>query len=144
MRLLTGWPAIPIEVAPIAAHSVLQALRSLGSSAPLVRQHNLAKAGPVKTDQDFYIIDAPFPPLLIARHTSEAPLDCSRDGNWQVETLAEKIKDIPGVLEVGLFYGTNGYQAHGKGAVAGGQKPVAVYFGMTDGQVEVREAHAGL
>lgn len=78
--------------------------------------------------------------------------------------LATAIKAISGVLEVGLFVGMNGAQAarfgqaggrelekwpvggvtpFGRiGAIApqGGQKPVAVYFGMQDGSVTMRKA----
>lgn len=63
-RLLTSWPTIPIEVAPIAARQVHKRLIELGSPDPKIREGVIAKAGPQKTDQDFFIIDAPFPPLL--------------------------------------------------------------------------------
>jgi ribose 5-phosphate isomerase len=36
-RLLTGWPYIPIEVAPIATKTVLKALRELGCPNPELR-----------------------------------------------------------------------------------------------------------
>jgi ribose 5-phosphate isomerase A len=159
-RLLTSWPSIPIEVAPIAAPQVLTALRALGSPNPLIRPSTLAKTGPLKTDQDFYIIDAPFAPLLTAQDvttatassTADAPDSLPHDPStlapvpvietpigirWQVEELARRIKEITGVLEVGLFSGPDGPEAmrlFGRG----GQKPVAVYFGMRDGSVEVR------
>ena len=54
--------------------------------------------------------------------------------------LAGKIKSIEGVLSVGLFAGLNGVQAMAQKKRAGGQKPVAAYFGMEDGSVVVREA----
>jgi len=70
---------------------------------------------------------------------------------WNVEVLAEKIKAITGVLEVGIFYGyalqlakevwlgitltsmrrLTGPQAAAQGA-QGGQKPVAFYIGKTE------------
>ena len=54
--------------------------------------------------------------------------------------LSKAIKAITGVLDVGLFCGRDGIEASekGGGTVYGGQKPVAVYFGMQDGSVEVR------
>lgn len=54
--------------------------------------------------------------------------------------MSKAIKAITGVLDVGLFCGRDGIEASekGGGTVYGGQKPVAVYFGMQDGSVEVR------
>ena len=69
-RLLTDWSYIPIEVAPIAVKPVLRALRALGSPNPELRVLNQAKTGPLKTDQDNYIVKAPFPPLLMQRDLS--------------------------------------------------------------------------
>lgn len=53
---------------------------------------------------------------------------------WEVEKLARAIKCISGVLEVGLFCGPTGIQTQATGGI-GGQKPVAAYFGMSDGTV---------
>ncbi|KAI9829851.1 MAG: hypothetical protein M1819_005949 [Sarea resinae] len=155
-RLLTSWPTIPIEVAPIAVPRVLIALRALGSPSPTLRENLLTKAGPVKTDQDFFIIDAPFAPLLTAADvassddpdagtgTGKGASEDDRDGpaavNWEVQTLAKTIKMITGVLDVGIFSGINGVQAGAQHFLAGGEKPVAAYFGMQDGSVEVRRA----
>lgn len=50
----------------MAVKPVLKALRALGSPNPELRTLSLLKAGPLKTDQDFYIIKAPFPPLLMS------------------------------------------------------------------------------
>jgi len=58
---------------------------------------------------------------------------------WGVTELAAAIKSITGVLEVGIFSGMNGPEARRMGG-QGGQKPVAVYFGMEDGSVKVRRA----
>ncbi|KAF2103286.1 ribose 5-phosphate isomerase [Rhizodiscina lignyota] len=144
-HLLTSWPSVPIEVAPISIHVVLSALRALGSSNPRVRDGLLAKAGPLKTDQDFFIIDAPFPKLLTAAEAAAKQSDQGpgkgpgEDGRWEVEELSRRIKLITGVLEVGLFCGMDGITAMEKGISAGGQKPVAVYFGNRDGSVEVRK-----
>jgi len=95
----------------------------------------------MKTDQDFFIIDAPFPhPLL-----TQSDVDAGKgkgdgsDGTWEVNALSTSIKAITGVLEVGLFCGMDGVQAQAAGHRRGGQKPVAVYFGMEDGSVEVRK-----
>jgi len=138
-RLLTKWPSVPIEVAPISAHVVLTALRELGSADPRVRESGMAKAGPLKTDQDFFIIDAPFRTLLTAGDVKagKAKGDGS-DGLWEVAQLAARIKAITGVLEVGLFYGYDGVEAAELGIRGAGQKPIAVYFGMEDGSVKVR------
>lgn len=138
-RLLTNWSYIPIEVAPIAALRVLRKLRELGSENPTVRLNTVAKEGPLKTDQGFFIVDAPFPPLLTTTDIQAGKDGSGKDGVWEVATLAQKIKAIPGVLEVGIFYGLTGPQAQAAGAV-GGQKPVAAYFGMPDGSVTVRKA----
>jgi ribose 5-phosphate isomerase A len=138
-RLLTNWTYIPIEVAPIAALRVLRKLRELGSEDPTVRLNAVAKEGPLKTDQGFFIVDAPFPPLLTTTDIQAGKDGSGKNGVWEVATLAQKIKAIPGVLEVGIFYGLTGPQAQAVGAV-GGQKPVAAYFGMPDGSVTVRKA----
>jgi len=139
-RLLTKWPSIPIEVAPIAAHVVVAALRDIGSSDPRVRDGLLAKSGPLKTDQDFFIVDAPFKTLVTASDVAagNSGKGDGTDGVWQVERLAETIKAITGVLEVGIFCGMDGYEVRDAGGKKGGQKPVAVYFGMEDGSVKVR------
>ncbi|KAF2861794.1 ribose 5-phosphate isomerase A [Piedraia hortae CBS 480.64] len=132
-RLLTSWPSVPIEVAPIAYVSVLKELEGLGAKAPKVREHTISKSGPVQTDQSFYIVDAPFARLRNG-------LDGEGEGEgWDVISLARAIKEINGVLEVGLFCGLNGEEAREKG-VPGGQKPVAVYFGTEDGEVYVKTA----
>lgn len=62
-----------------------------------------------------------------------------KDGVWAVDVLARKIREIAGVLEVGIFRGQTGPQATAAGGV-GGEKPVAAYFGMADGSVSVRKA----
>jgi ribose 5-phosphate isomerase A len=136
-RLLTNWPSIPIEVAPIAHASVLRELKLLGSPNAKLREHSLAKTGPIQTDQSFYIIDAPFKKLYSTQDVKDGADGSGKDGQWDVNTLARAIKEINGVLEVGLFYGVNGEEAQAAGG-QGGQKPVAVYFGMEDGEVMVR------
>ena len=138
-RLLTKWPSIPIEVAPIAQVSVIRELKILGSREPALREHSLSKTGPVQTDQSFYIIDAPFKTLLSKRDVEEGKDGSGKDGVWEVNTLAKRIKQINGVLEVGLFHGKNGDEVQAEGG-QGGEKPVAVYFGMEDGEVAVKRA----
>ncbi|CAD6564012.1 MAG: ribose-5-phosphate isomerase rki1 [Alectoria sarmentosa] len=144
-RLLTKWPTVPIEVEPLAVTTVISALRRLGSPAPFVREGHIQKAGPIKTDQDNFIVDAPFPILLLFSDIEQAAKQGGKelkgqgeDGLWEVQALAKEIKAIEGVLSVGLFVGENGLQAKARGKIAGGQKPIAAYFGMTDGSVAVR------
>ena len=136
-RLLTKWPSVPIEVAPIAQASVVRELKLLGSPAPALREHSLSKTGPIQTDQSFYIVDAPFKQLLTQSDVKAGADGSGKDGVWDVESLAFRIKDINGVLEVGLFHGMNGDETQALG-LRGGQKPVAVYFGLADGSVSVR------
>lgn len=135
-RLLTSWPSIPIEIAPISFASVLRELKLLGSEKPLIRESPLAKSGPIQTDQNFYIIDAPFKQLLTSKDLADGKVGGGKDGVWGVDELAIRIKTIHGVLEVGLFHGPNGHQTQAAG-LQGGQKPVAVYFGTEKGDVKV-------
>ncbi|KAF1919596.1 hypothetical protein BDU57DRAFT_492100 [Ampelomyces quisqualis] len=147
-RLLTNWPTIPIEVAPLAQRKVVAALKLLGSPSPSLRTTLLEKSGPLKTDQDFFIVDAPFEPLLTAKDVEAGKgKGDGTDGTWEVNAISKAIKGLTGVLEVGIFAGQNGVdaqksQAQDKtlSAVTGGQKPIAVYFGMADGSVKVRTA----
>ncbi|KAF2121449.1 hypothetical protein BDV96DRAFT_640841 [Lophiotrema nucula] len=147
-RLLTNWPTIPIEVAPIAVPTVLHDLCILGSTGPKLRTTLLEKSGPLKTDQDFFIIDAPFTTLLLASDVAAGKgKGDGSDGTWEVNKVATAIKNLTGVLEVGIFSGLNGIDAEevrkndgGRTVVTGGQKPVAVYFGMQDGSVQMRVA----
>ena len=110
----------------------------------------MQKAGPLKTDQDNYIVDAPFSTLVLpvdvqkskSLHATHKGMEGKGEGGvWEVSELAREIKLIEGVLSVGLFVGVNGVQAQQRGAKQGGQKPVAAYFGMADGSVVVREAN---
>ena len=97
---------------------------------------------PIKTDQGLFIVDAPFPQkLLVSADLASASSGTSgKDGVWEVEDLARAIKQITGVLEVGLFCGQTGPQVKAAGGSGGGQKPVAAYFGMEDGSVTSRKA----
>lgn len=144
-RLITKWPTIPIEVEPKAARQVMSRLRTMGSKSPTgagpsLREGAMVKAGPIKTDQDFFIIDAPFPqPLLTSADLQEGKEQDPLKGVWEVEELARSIKDINGVLAVGIFCGPTGPEA-AAAKVLGGQRPVACYFGMADGSVQLRRA----
>jgi len=144
-RLLTKWPTIPIEVEPKAARQVMARLRVLGSKSPtgkgpFLREGAILKAGPIKTDQDFFIVDAPFPqPLLTSADLQQGIVADPLKGIWEVEELARTIKDINGVLAVGIFCGPTGPEAKAA-AVIGGQRPVACYFGMEDGSVQSLQA----
>lgn len=115
-------------------------MKELGAINPALRQNMDAKEGPLKTDQGFFLVDAPFPPML-TKSDVEAGKVSGQDGAWEVNELSAKIKDIAGVLEVGIFSGLTGPQATAAGGV-GGQRPVAAYFGMPDGSVSVRKASA--
>jgi ribose 5-phosphate isomerase A len=122
---------VPIEVAPIAAPTVLMKLRRLGSVDPRVRLNPLSKSGPLRTDQGFYIVDAPFPGKL--KHPQN------------VAELAKEIREIVGVLEVGFFCNMDAYEVAEQPNLQTqevGDKPVAAYFGMKDGSVQVRVSPA--
>ncbi|KAK3203027.1 hypothetical protein GRF29_154g1503259 [Pseudopithomyces chartarum] len=83
-RLLTNWPTIPIEVAPIAVPTVLKSLRTLGSTNPSLRTTLLEKSGPLKTDQDFFIVDAPFKTLLLEEDVAAGKgKGDGSDGTWE-------------------------------------------------------------
>lgn len=120
-------------------YRVLRKLKELGSINPTIRLNKDVKSGPLKTDQAFYIIDAPFLPLLTSSDLKAGKEGSGKAGIWEVETLSKQIKEIEGVLEVGIFSGATGPQAQAAGGI-GGQKPVAAYFGMPDGSVSVRHA----
>jgi len=139
-RLGTAWKkGIPIEVLPMAAPRVLDELQRMGSLNPRIRPGLPGKAGAVVTDNGMWIIDAPFPPLQPPTDTDGGTQSGSggSNGAWTVDALADALIKIPGVAEIGLFYGKNGLQV-----ASGAQKPVAAYFGMADGTVEVRTAGA--
>lgn len=112
----------------------------MGSPSPAVRSGLPSKAGECVTDNGMWIIDAPFSPLLIPKDLSSAEDGKGRDGSWEIQTLAEELLKIPGIVEIGLFYGFNGSQAASLGKDLQAQKPVAAYFGMPDGQVQVQNA----
>ena len=106
----------------------------------------MAKAGPVKTDQDNFIVDAPFETLILSTDIQTAKEEgrelagTGQGGVWEVYSLSLAIKALEGVLSVGIFSGLNGEQAASTSQGIGGQKPVAAYFGMANGSVVIRVA----
>ncbi len=64
---------------------MIRACQALGAAAVL--RYGTGKAGPVVTDNGHFILDLTF----------ASPIDCA--------SVAQKIKLVPGVLEVGLFPG---------------------------------------
>lgn len=117
---------------PLAAKRVLHELRQLGSVDPQIRQGTPKKAGPVVTDNGMWLIDAPFPPLALPGDAGV--VGDGEGGIWAVDALADRLIKLPGVCEIGLFAGKNGTQV-----ASGAQKPVAAYFGLANGGVEVRK-----
>lgn len=83
-RLGSTFP-VPVEVMPFAAHPVMEALRQLGAVPELRMDENGA---PVRTDQAFHILDAFF-----------------EGGFEDPEALGPAIRNIPGVLDHGIFAG---------------------------------------
>lgn len=136
-RLCTKWTAgIPIEVDPFFATDVLADLEALGAIAPRIRLGLPAKAGECVTDNGNWLIDAPFKPLKLK---SDPPAVAEHE--WEVSELAAALKGLTGVVETGLFWGLNGAEAEkSKLRRAAPQKPVAAYFGMENGEVEVKNA----
>merc|ERR1712000_497239 len=139
-RLCTTWKNIPIEVLPLSAPDVLLRLQALGSPAPAVRSGLPSKAGECVTDNGMWIIDAPFPPLLLPSDLTPEVDGLGKGGLWEVSKLAEELLRTPGIVEIGLFHGFNGTQAVGLGKEGQAQKPVAAYFGTVDGKVDVQRA----
>ncbi|KAL2206692.1 ribose 5-phosphate isomerase [Sarocladium strictum] len=135
-RLCTQWKTIPIEVLPLAAPDLLSRLRALGSPSPTIRSGLPSKAGECVTDNGMWIIDAPFSPLLLEKDLSGSDDGAGSDGKWEVSKLAAELVKLPGVVEIGLFHGVNGDEAAAAGKFIQAQKPVAVYFGMQDGEVQ--------
>jgi ribose 5-phosphate isomerase A len=139
-RLCTKWKAgIPIEVDPFFARDLLEDIRDMGSADPKIRSGLPSKAGECITDNGNWIIDAPFPPLLLPRDVGGENRDRGLEGKWEVTALATQLKKLEGVVEVGLFHGIDGITAEQQGRKRA-QKPVAAYFGMENGEVEVRTA----
>ncbi|KAI9665492.1 MAG: ribose-5-phosphate isomerase rki1 [Alyxoria varia] len=146
-RLLSSWGYVPVEVAPFNVGGVLAQLEGLGCPEPVVQRRE-DDGEPVRTDQGFFIVKAAFPRMCTSgdgdggKEGKAAGVAKNKDGKegrvWEPETLVREIKGIVGVLDVGLFVGVSGPTARAEGSRFGGQKPVAVYFGMEDGGVMER------
>ncbi len=76
---------VPVEVLPMALGPVTRALQGFGADVEL--RMSVKKDGPVVTDQGLWIIDAKF------------------DGIADIQELNHAIKQLPGVLDHGLFVG---------------------------------------
>lgn len=76
---------IPIEVIPLAHSSVAKSLINLGAERVSLRQGGEAKAGPVVTDNNNFILDAVFGPI------------------FDPVALHRNVKRLVGVVETGLF-----------------------------------------
>lgn len=97
---------VPVEIIPMAEKTISHALEQLGASVSL--REGSGKDGPIVSDQGFWILDARFAAIP------------------DPATLACAIRDIPGVLDHGLFVGMAD----------------AAYIGDDDGGVEVLSAHS--
>ncbi|CVL01782.1 related to D-ribose-5-phosphate ketol-isomerase [Fusarium mangiferae] len=139
-RLCTTWKTIPIEVLPLSAPDVLTRLRAMGSANPVVRSGLPSKAGECVTDNGMWLIDAPFSPLLLPKDIKSEGDGRGKDGAWEVNALAEELVRTPGIVEIGLFHGFNGSEAVKLGKRLQAQKPIAAYFGLANGEVQVQNA----
>ena len=81
-----GRRAVPVEVTPFAAPWVMDEVAKLGGN-PLLRTDKLQPDRPSLTDQQNYLLDCDFGLI------GDAP------------SLAARLKEIPGVVEQGLFLG---------------------------------------
>jgi len=99
-------PGVPIEVVPFAYARVLQNLHQVQGSPEATLRMAIKKAGPVVTDNGNFVIDAPF----------------DRERMQDPPTILRQIKQLTGVVEVGLFCGM----------------ARAAYFGNEDGSVGIR------
>jgi len=86
-RLCQTFPAIPVEVIPLAYVPIMRTLTALGGDPAL--RLAVKKAGPVVTDNGNFILDVKFPPL---DPSSAGPLE-------------KTINNIAGVVSCGLFCG---------------------------------------
>ncbi|EGX95808.1 ribose 5-phosphate isomerase A [Cordyceps militaris CM01] len=139
-RLCTKWKAIPIEVLPMAAPDVLSRLSDMGSTNPVVRSGLPSKAGECVSDNGMWIIDAPFPALLLPKDLKDGQDGAGQGGVWEVSKLADALIKLPGIVEIGLFYGFNGDEAVKTNQLLPAQKPIAAYFGLPTGEVHVQKA----
>lgn len=94
---------VPIEIVPNSYAKVTRDLQEMGAKSVILRQGGSAKAGPVVTDNNNFLIDADFGAI-------EDP-----------EKLHNSIKQLVGVVEVGLFI----------------QMADKSYFGEENGEVSI-------
>ncbi|ODV81549.1 ribose-5-phosphate isomerase [Suhomyces tanzawaensis NRRL Y-17324] len=78
---------VPIEIVPNSYATVLKSLYALGAKNAQLRQGGSAKAGPIITDNNNFLIDADFGAIE------------------NVAQLHQQIKALVGVVETGLFVG---------------------------------------
>ncbi|KAG8033818.1 hypothetical protein G9C98_008299 [Cotesia typhae] len=96
---------IPIEVIPMGYAPIKNKIQNIYSGSVKIRMA-IAKAGPVVTDNGNFILDWNFPDNL--------------EESWN--TINNKIKLIPGVIEIGLFV----------------NMAKKIYFGMPNGTVKIQ------
>jgi ribose 5-phosphate isomerase A len=101
-KTLGGEQPIPVEITPYAYHSTLGKIQKISEKAAL-REAPGGKIGPVVTDNGNLIIDAYYRNLR------------------RPDIIHEKLKEIPGVLETGLFL----------------QMCDTAYVGRKDGKVDI-------
>lgn len=124
----------------MAAPDVLAKLQVMGSTNPIVRSGLPSKAGECVTDNGMWIIDAPFPSLLLPKDLVDGQDGSGKDGVWEINKLADALIKLPGIVEIGLFYGFNGNEAVKNAKILPAQKPIAAYFGLPTGEVHVQNA----
>jgi ribose 5-phosphate isomerase A len=101
-KLGRNWrKGVPIEVIPMAYYPLMEKFTNLGGT-PKLRMAQ-SKSGPLITDNGNFIIDVDFGEI-------DKPMD-----------LDQKIKNIPGVVDTGLFYNMTSI----------------VYVGTREGDVEI-------
>jgi ribose 5-phosphate isomerase A len=101
-KTLGGEQAIPIEITPFAYHTTLAKIKKISEKATL-REASGGKIGPVITDNGNLIIDAYYRNLR------------------RPDIIDDKLRDIPGVIETGLFL----------------QMCDTAYVGRKDGKVDI-------
>src|SRR3989442_6392121 len=84
-KTLGGEQPIPVEIVPFGYHATLAKVKRISEKAIL--REGTGKVGPVVTDNGNMIVDAYFRNLR------------------RPEIIHEKLKNVPGVIETGLFLG---------------------------------------
>lgn len=86
---------IPLEVVPMAYQSVRARIENEFGGTVNLRVATSGKAGPIISDNGFYLMDWIFPIPMLQESIESAKVDWARIG--------ERLNNIPGVLENGLF-----------------------------------------